>query len=122
MAKMSGALHDKNGWNSLDGTGVELLLTPSQEWVELTLAKMDRAHSVKNGWSSLWQKWPELWMAKMGFAGDIDTVANMGGDHHCKHWDLEYILFSQKIKDKSKYILSHVGTSLGWPLVVKKVE
>ena len=54
MTKMGGALHDKNGWNSL-----------WQKWVKFTVARMDGtgvidtvtkmggAHCGKNGWSSL---------------------------------------------------------------------
>ena len=60
-------------------------------------------------------------MAKMCFAGDIDTVPKMGGDHHCKNGDLE-IFFFKRMKDKSKNILPHVGISLWWPSVVKKIE
>ena len=33
-------------------------------------------------------------MAKMCFAGDIDTVPKMGGDHFCKNGDME-IFFSR---------------------------
>ena len=34
-----------------------------------TVAKIGGAHCCKNGWNSLWQKWVELKMAKMGGAG-----------------------------------------------------
>ena len=40
VAKMGGAHHDKNGWNSL-----------WQKWVELSVAKTDGTHHGKNGLS-----------------------------------------------------------------------
>ena len=43
------------------------------------MAKMGGFHCGKNGWSSPWQKWVELTVAKMGGASVIDTVAKMGG-------------------------------------------
>ena len=50
VTKMGGALHDKNGWNSLWQKWVELVLkTPWQKLVELILAKMGGAHYGKNG-------------------------------------------------------------------------
>ena len=53
--------------------------------MELTETKMDGTHCGKNGWNSLWQKWMELTIAKMGRVGVIETVAKMGGTHYSKN-------------------------------------
>ena len=50
-----------------------------------TMTKMGGAHCGKNGWSSPSQKWVELTVAKMGETGVIDTVAKMGGALHDKN-------------------------------------
>ena len=42
---------------------------------------MGGANHGKNGWSSPWQKWVELTVAKMGGTGVRDTVTKMGGAH-----------------------------------------
>ena len=39
------------------------------------------AHCGKNGWNSLWQKWVELTVARMGGTGVMDYVTKMGGTH-----------------------------------------
>ena len=46
-----------------------------------TVTKIGGAHCGKNGWSSLWKKWVELTMAKMGTTDVKDTVAKMGETH-----------------------------------------
>ena len=45
------------------------------------MAKMGGALHDKNGLNSLWQKWVELTMLKMGGVGVIETVAKIGGAH-----------------------------------------
>ena len=57
MTKMGGTQYGKNGWN----------------WCHINRGK--------NGWSSQWQKWVEVIMAKMGEVVFRDTVAKMGGAH-----------------------------------------
>ena len=53
------------------------------------MTKMGGTHCGKNGWSSLWQKWVELTMAKMGGTSVIDNVTKMGGAHCGKNgWNL----------------------------------
>ena len=49
------------------------------------MAKMDEALHDKNGWSSRWQKWVELTVAKMGGTDVIDTLTKMGGAHFGKN-------------------------------------
>ena len=42
-------------------------------------------------------------MAKMCFAGDIDTVPKMGGDQCCKNGDLEIFFFVEDERQKQIY-------------------
>ena len=57
VTKMSGAHCGKNGWNwcfrHLDKNGWSSLW---QKWIELTVSKMGEAHLGKNGLSYGWQK------------------------------------------------------------------
>ena len=61
VTKRDGAQHGNNGWNwcyrHRDKNGWSSLW---QKWVELTVAKIGGALHDKNGWNSLWQKWVEL--------------------------------------------------------------
>ena len=53
--------------------------------MELTVEKVGGALHDKNGWNSLWQKWMELTMGKMGGVVVIEPVAKMGGAHRDKN-------------------------------------
>ena len=65
-----------------DHQRVKLVLdTLWEKWVELAVAKIGGAHHGKNGWNSLWQKLVEFIMAKMGGTSFRKTVAKMGGTH-----------------------------------------
>ena len=53
------------------------------------MTKMGGTHCGKNGWNSLWQKWLELSIAKIGGVDVIETVTKMGGAHRDKNgWNL----------------------------------
>ena len=52
--------------------------------VELTVTKMGGTHCGKCG-NSLWQKWVDFAMAKIGGVGVIESVAKMGGAHRDKN-------------------------------------
>ena len=50
------------------------------------LLKQNTALRGRNGWNSLWQKWLELTIAKMGGVGVIETLAKMYGAYRDKNW------------------------------------